>query len=384
MKAPIGLTRFVYKLCRIFPIKKNKIVISSYFGKGFGDNGKYIALELLKHPGENDIVWLCKNMNESFPAGIRKVKYRSFQSIYEQVTAKVWIDNARKPSYVCKRKEQYYIMTWHGGIAPKKIEKEAENSLPKSYVISAKRDSKMADLFLAESDFTYKRNRDSFWYDGEILKSGFPREDILFQDTTWLKTKILNQMGIDSTSHIFFYAPTFRNNMTERDLHIYKRNWPGILSALSKRFGGNWVGFIRLHPNISKLDKNHSLSETNVYDVTDYPDMQELLAISDMVLTDYSSSVYDFGLTGRPGFMLVEDLDAYRKERDLYISLDIIPFPIASSDEELIQILNNFDEKSYQQKRHEFYDDYCGLYPGGHASEIVAERIRKVINQKYK
>lgn len=82
--------------------------------------------------------------------------------------------------------------------------------------------------------------------------------------------------------------------------------------------------------------------------------------------------------------MLVEDLDAYRKERDLYISLDIIPFPIASSDEELIQILNNFDEKSYQQKRHEFYDDYCGLYPGGHASEIVAERIRKVINQKYK
>lgn len=380
MNLSTNIIRAIYKMFSVFPIKRNKIVFSSSMGKGFGDNGKYIALELLKQPSKYDIVWLCKNMAEHFPEGIRKVKYRSLESIYEQVTAKIWVDNARKPEYVCKRKGQYYIMTWHAGIAPKKVEREAESTLNKSYVNRAKRDSKIADLFLAESEFSYQRYKNSFWYDGEILKCGIPRQDILFQDTSYLKMKILQQMGINSASHIFLYAPTFRDNMTEKDLHIYKRQWHEILNTLSQRFGGKWVGFIRLHPNIAKLDKNHSLDETNVYDVTDYPDMQELLAVSDMVLTDYSSCVYDFGLTGRPGFMLVEDLEAYKKERDLYISLDVIPFPIASCDEELIQILEKFDKKAYKQKLHEFYDNYCGQYPGGHASETVADRIQRVIN----
>lgn len=375
--------RNLFKLFRVFPIQKNKIAIVNFGGNGFGDNGKYIALALLKKSPRYDIVWLCNNSNEKFPKGIRRVNYRWLRSIYEQVTAKVWIDNARKPSYVCKRKGQYYIMTWHGGIGPKKIEREVEEILNQSYIKMAKHDSQMADLFLAESDFSYNRYKSIFWYEGEVLKCGCPREDILFQDTSDLKTKILRQIGIDMTSHIFLYAPTFRDNMTEKDLHVYKRQWHDILDTLSKRFGGKWVGFIRLHPNIAKLDKNHSLAEASVYDVTDYPDMQELLAVSDMVLTDYSSCVYDFGLTRRPGFMLVDDLEAYKKERDFCIDLDIVPFPIASTDEALIRILKNFDEKDYQQKLHKFYDEYCGLYPGGHASEIVADRIQRVINDNW-
>lgn len=375
--------RNLFKLFRVFPIQKNKIAIVNFGGNGFGDNGKYIALALLKKSPRYDIVWLCNNSNEKFPKGIRRVNYRWLRSIYEQVTAKVWIDNARKPEYVCKRKGQYYIMTWHGGIGPKKIEREVEEILNQSYIKMAKQDSQMADLFLAESDFSYNRYKSIFWYEGEVLKCGCPREDILFQDTSDLKTKILRQIGIDMTSHIFLYAPTFRDNMTEKDLHVYKRQWHDILDTLSKRFGGKWVGFIRLHPNIAKLDKNHSLAEASVYDVTDYPDMQELLAVSDMVLTDYSSCVYDFGLTRRPGFMLVDDLEAYKKERDFCIDLDIVPFPIASTDEALIRILKNFDEKDYQQKLHKFYDEYCGLYPGGHASEIVADRIQRVINDNW-
>jgi len=381
MKARSALLEAIYKIFSIFPIKRNKIVISNYGGKGFGDNGKYIALELLKQDFKYDIVWLCRDINERFPQGIRVVKFKTLKSIYEQVTAKVWIDNMRKAEYVRKRNNQYYIMTWHGGIGPKKIEKEVENILGETYVNAAKNDSQMADLFLAESEFTYNRYKSIFWYEGEVLKCGCPREDILFQDTSDLKTKILRQIGIDMTSHIFLYAPTFRDNMTEKDLHVYKRQWHDILDTLSKRFGGKWVGFIRLHPNIAKLDKNHSLAEASVYDVTDYPDMQELLAVSDMVLTDYSSCVYDFGLTRRPGFMLVDDLEAYKKERDFCIDLDIVPFPIASSDEELVHIIENFDYDVYSKKIHDFYYNYCGLYSGGHASEIVCDRIDQIINE---
>ena len=144
---------FIYYLFRIFPIKNNKIVISSYYGKGYGDNGKYICQELLKSGRNLDIVWLSEEKQE-FPNQIRVAKYKSVKSIYEQVTAKVWIDNCRKRSYVRKRKKPYYIMTWHGGIGPKKVEKEAERQLPRHYIKAAQRDSKMANLFVAESQCT--------------------------------------------------------------------------------------------------------------------------------------------------------------------------------------------------------------------------------------
>lgn len=382
MKLSTNIIRAVYKMFSVFPIKRNKIVFSSYMGKGFGDNGKYIALELLKQPSKYDIVWLCKNMDEHFPGGIRKVKYRSLKSIYEQVTAKIWVDNTRKPGYVCKRNGQYYIMTWHGGIGPKKIEKEVEDILGKEYVSRAKHDSRMADLFLAESDFTYNKYRNFFWYSGEILKCGSPRQDVFFHDNKVIKQKILSSIGINNyNKKIFLYAPTFRDNMSENNLYIYKRQWKRILSVVSQKFGGEWIGFIRLHPNIAKLDKNRIFEEDYVYDVTNYPDMQELLVASDIVLTDYSSCVYDFGLTGKPGFMIAEDIELYKKQRDLCLDLNIIPFPIASSDEELVHIIENFDHDVYSEKIHDFYYNYCGLYSGGHASEIVCDRIDQIIDE---
>ena len=149
------IAKSLFFIFRIFPIQRNKIVIDNYAGKGFGDNGKYIALELLRRKCDFDIVWLARNLKEEFPDGIRLVSYASLKSIYEQATAKVWIDNLRKASYVRKRSGQYYIMTWHGGIGPKKIEKEAEDQLGEEYLQGAKNDSKMANLFLAEADFSF-------------------------------------------------------------------------------------------------------------------------------------------------------------------------------------------------------------------------------------
>lgn len=378
----------LYYLFRIFPIKEDKIVIDNYAGAGFGDNGKYIVLELLKR-GSYDIVWLTKNEKEELPKGVRRAPYSSIRSIsiksiYEQVTAKIWIDNLRKDFCVRKRKGQYYIMTWHGGIGPKKIEKEVESQLPMGYVEKAKNDSNMTDLMIAESDFTYWKYSHMLWYDGEILKCGTPRQDILFNTPKNLREKIFKTLNLDKRCHVFLYAPTFREGMSQKDLSLYKIAWKDILQAATDRFGGEWVGFIRLHPNIAKLDSNHILAEQDVYDVTDYPDMQELLSVSDIVLTDYSSCIYDFGLTGRPGFMLAEDIEEYTKERDIGFGkhgMEIVPFSIAKSSEELITLIREFDNDIYEKKLHDFYYDFCGLYSGGHAAEILANRIDDVIRK---
>lgn len=85
------IAKLLFYIFRLFPIKNNKIVIDNYAGKGFGDNGKYIALELLKRNDKNkyDIVWITKDLESHFPKGIRVVPYISLKSIYEQATAKI-------------------------------------------------------------------------------------------------------------------------------------------------------------------------------------------------------------------------------------------------------------------------------------------------------
>ncbi len=382
------ISGFYYSF-RVFPIQNNKIVIDNFSGKGFGDNGKYIALELLKRGKCYDIVWMTKDEKEKFPEGIRRVPYAdvrkmSLRSIYEQVTARVWIDNTRKELGVRKRRGQYYIMTWHGGIGPKKIDEEVENQLEKDYVKRAKNDSKMADLLIAESGFTYHKWHTKMWYDGEILKCGTPRQDIFFNPPKELRKNILAGMGLDVNCHILLYAPTFRNKMEKKNLSIYRLPWREILQVCEAKFGGEWVGFIRLHPIVAHLDKANGLAEEGVYDVTHYPDMQELLSVSDVVLTDYSSSIYDFGLTGRPGFILAGDMDEYMKQRDVGFGdygMEVIPFPIAKSTEELCRLIQDFDGQAYEKRLHGFYHDFCGLYSGGHAAEILADRIDEVIRQ---
>ena len=252
----------LFYLFRIFRIKKNKIVFVSYLGKGYGDNGKYIAEELLSRKKDLDIVWLCRDMNSEFPDGIRKVKYNSLRSVYELATARVWVDNKRKPIYVRKRAGQYYIMTWHADSVLKKVEKDAETKLPSYYVEAAKNDSKMADLFLSSCAWETRLYRNAFWYKGEIMEEGYPRQDILFNYDENTVNKIKAEIGISSNTKIVMYAPTFRKNMTSKDLDIYSIDWKKMLSEFEHRFGGKWVGMIRLHPNVAKLSGDISLPDS--------------------------------------------------------------------------------------------------------------------------
>ena len=206
-----------------------------------------------------------------------------------------------------------------------------------------------------------------------------PRQDILFTDSSALRKKIMSRYGLNEDTHIILYAPTFRNNMGVQDLKLFKLNWNSLLKALENRFGGQWRGFIRLHPNISNLDDGSFLGDDGVVDVTNYPDMQELLSIADAVITDYSSCIFDFGLTKRCGFILAKDIQSYSKERNFKIQWSDVPFPIAESDEQLVNIIAKFNINSYEQRLYHFYHNFCGMYSTGQASQAVVRRMDDVI-----
>ena len=300
----------LFYLLRALPIKKNKIIITSYLGKGYGDNGKYIVEELLRRDKNYDIVWLAKDTSEEFPEGVRVVYYRSLRSIYELGTGKIWIDNRRKPLFVRKRKNQFYIMTWHGYMGIKKLEKDVQDKLEARYVKSAIRDSKMINAFISGSRWETNCIRNAFWYDGTILEVGYPRSDILFDRSDEVTKKVKQHFNIEEDTKIVMYAPTFRYTKDAESLSVYNLDWKRLINELEHKFGGKWKGMIRLHPNVSMFADKLNLPD-NVLNVTNYSDMQELIKCCDCMISDYSSTIMDAGIAGKLGFIYASDYDDF-------------------------------------------------------------------------
>lgn len=369
------INRLFWYMFSIKPIQDNKIVISSYFGRGFSDNAKYIVEELLKRDKKYDLVWLVSNLekNEDFPKEVRLVKHKSVRAIYEYVTAKLWIDNSRKNHYIRKRKSQIYIQTWHGGIALKKIEKDAEDSLPKNYVRFAKTDSKNADLFISNSTFNTKMYKDAFWYDGEILECGVPRNDLLFNEAGEITKKIKKSFNIDCNKKIVMYAPTFRKDY---NIDVYKFDYEACIKEFEKAFQQEFVMLIRLHPNVFTKSKELNFSSKNIINASFYPDMQELLAASDILITDYSSSMFDFMLTRKPCFIYANDINQYINDRGFYFDINKLPPIISTSTEEFISNIRAFDSKKYLDEVGRFIEKQ-GCIDNGTASVKVADWIEK-------
>lgn len=359
------------------PIENNKIVVTSFYGRGYGDNPKGIVEELLKRGKHLDIVWLTdgeKSAN-SLPAGVRACDYNSPAKIKELSTAKVWIDNSRKGARF-KKKEQVYLQTWHG-FALKRIERDVADKLPGEYEAYAKRDSAEVDLIVSNSAFMTKIYKESFWYDGAVAEFGSPRNDVLFGDTTALREKVCRELKLPVGCRIALYAPTFRADCS---LDAYCLDYGRLTAALQKRFGGAWVTLVRLHPHVMTLAKDLNFDGVTTFDATPYADMQELLAAADTVITDYSSLMFDYALTRRPCFQFATDIAAYRSDRNFYFQLDALPFDLAQSNAELEKCIENFDEEKYLAAWDEFCRR-CGMKEDGHASERCADWILKKIEE---
>jgi len=366
---------FVFLLLfRIFPIKKNKIIIVSYFGKGFGDNGKYIVDELLKNK-KCKIIWACKNkFKDSVPNTIKTVKYYSPLYFYHLATSKIWINNARFVLGTIKRKHQFYIQVWHGDIGLKRIEADAEQALPKSYVKGAKRDSKMANIITSGSKYFTDYCRKYFWYDGEILESGCPRNDVFFKkkELERINKKVRDCLHIAKDEKILLYAPTFRKDYS---LKYYDIDYKNTLECLKKKFGGKWKILVRLHPNVSAKSKQLKFWSEDVIDATGYQDSQELLIACDAAITDYSSIVFDYSLLKRPVFLFAPDYDLYNADRGFTLDYFNLPFTVSRSTKELQKTIQNFSEKKYRDRLNDYLKNEVGSKEKGEASKIIANRI---------
>lgn len=359
----------IYRELYVQPIVNNKVLLSNFHGRGYGCNPKYIAEELRKRGGV-DIVWAA-DREEGFPEGVRTVQYGSYEHYRELATARVWVDNQHKGYLARKREGQFYIQTWHGCGPLKRIEYDMGN-LPVSYREMLDHDMDMVDLCLSGMNFTTKQYRRAFHYKGEIAEYGCPRNDIFFKGGS--RDAVMKKLGIDGRKGIVLYAPTFRNNLEAVEDGL---DFERVLQVLQERDGKEYVLLVRQHPDICVCGGDRRVSET-ILDVSRYDDVQELLWTSDILITDYSSIMWDFSLQRKPVYLYHTDVNAYEKERGFYLTFSEYPYMEVCSNDELAAALMNYDESGYLSDLDEFFVKYHP-YDKGTASEKAAKRILGVI-----
>ena len=137
---------------------------------------------------------------------------------------------------------------------------------------------------------------------------------------------------------------------------------------------------MRSHPHLAKDIFAKANRHNRVIDVSSYVDMQELLAASDVLITDYSSSMWDFSFTGRPCFIYANDLSSYKMERNFHTPIDEWPFPLAERNEELKSNILNFDQHDYECKVRQHHEE-LGSYENGNASFELCNIIMRLINK---
>ncbi len=361
---------------RIFPIKKNKIVFVNFSGKGYGDNPKYIAEEILKDKKEYQLVWLTKNFSDaSFPKEIKRIKMFSIKSFYELATAKIWINNSRFDQFVVKRKKQFYIQTWHGGLALKRIEYDAEDKLSEYYRKVMKKDNRNINLMLSNSDFCTNMYKKGFKYHGRILEVGSPRNDILVNKQEELKSKIIDFYNIKEEK-ILLYAPTFRKSY---DKNPYDIDFIKLKQKLEENTNKTWRIMIRLHPRIADAT-NLINGPKELINASNYSDIQELIASCDLLITDYSSTMFEAMIANKPVMLYTNDIENYKKERGTYFKLEELPFPITQNNQEIFEVLKNSNLEKIKEQ-YNIFKEKVGLKETGQASKrvvtIIEEELKK-------
>ena len=359
---------------RIFPIRSNRVVFRSSSGTKYNCCPKYITEYILETcPEDFEIIWIFndpKQYQQLTAQSIRLCRANSLASLYYFATARFVVDNHGPNSYFTKRKGQYVFNTWHGGGAYKKGFKNQAASHT-AYTVVMKQNT---DYFIAScrriaacglfSDSPEK-----------ILPFGMARSDLFFRDTTAVRKKVFAHFGIAKDEKLLLYAPTYRYFETDT---VYGLDCEKVTAACRERFGGTFRFAYRMHEFI--IHNKTDMSGKNYINMNDYDDMQEILAAADVIITDYSSLIWDAALMKKPCFIFATDLAQFIEERDFYTPVDKWPFPLAQSNQELTAVIGSFDEADYRIACAQHLESLGSFETGESAKKTVA--LMKQLNNQ--
>lgn len=391
-----------FYLCRIFPVREKKIVFCCIEGTtGYTCNPKYIAQEMIHQKADFELVWLVNDITKVFPREIKVIRNTLWNRAYQLTTAHFWIDNSRKQLEVRKRKKQIYIQTWHAKLGFKPTCLDRGSSFSKIAYLVSKHDSDMIDYVLSNSKWYDDTLPTGMMYNGETLRTGSPRCDVLINDRTESRKNLQKDYQLPKDAKVLMYAPTFRGGSqeTNRSIEVNQRfpDYNRLINALERRFGGKWYIFLRLHPQLVARDLDKAAININltgirmtdqystdntIIDISRVDDMYEVLAGCDVFMTDYSSAAFDAAIMKIPVFLYADDYKEYEGERGkLLWDLRKLPFLLALDDDELERQIDRFDMDQYYDKLESLFQE-TEMVEDGKAAIHVVDIIRKLMKNE--
>jgi CDP-glycerol glycerophosphotransferase len=365
-----------YPAARRTPVRP-AVLFDAFKGTQYSDSPRALHEELLRRGTRLDHLWVVRDDQVPLPSSVTPVRMWSPEWYEALATSRYIVANNHLPDWFLKRDGQVVVQTWHG-TPLKKIghDIEAIHFADQRYLERVEKEVKSWDMLVSPNSFSTPILKRAFGFAGEMVESGYPRNDILRrsgmeQREQWIRRRI----GLPRNKRVVMYAPTWRDDQFYAP-GKYKLDFRIDLADARARLGDDHVLLVRRHPNV--VDPVPGAGDGFVYDVSDYPDMAELSLITDVMITDYSSLMFDYVNTGRPILFFTYDLDHYRDTlRGFYFDFErSAPGPLLSTSEDLVTAVRDLDriQAAYAERYRWFQREFCDL-DDGYASARLADRM---------
>ncbi|GGO82075.1 CDP-glycerol glycerophosphotransferase family protein [Nonomuraea cavernae] len=362
------LRRVFYPAQRAEPLNDATVYVVND-GRLYADSVRAVYEERLRRGDDREHIWIVKDGAFVPPGGATAVRAGSREHHAALARSRYIVTNSFLPVWFRSREDQVVVQTWNG-TPVKHIGNDQPHMTrdPRPPVYHRQvAEVRGWDVLLSQSPWATPVLRRAFGYQGEVLESGLPRNDVLSSpDRDRLAASVRERLGLAEGKRVILYAPTWRdydrkNAMVKLDLAKAREALGGDHELLVR---GHAMQAVPAVPDIAR-------------DVTTYPDMADLLLVTDVLVTDYSSVMFDFAATGRPIVLYGYDLAKYASKRGLYIDLpEIAPGPLLSTSAEVIEALRSIDEVAAAHS--DRYDAFRATFAprdDGKATARVVDRV---------
>jgi CDP-glycerol glycerophosphotransferase len=367
-----------YPLQQKLPLR-DAVVFVSWKGKQCADNPLAIAQELRSRGDDREHIWAVADYSVAAPDGARTVLTGTEDYFEALGRSRYVIANDDMGLNYHKRDGQFYVQTWHG-TPLKKIgfditQPQFISGVGYFDVLAA--DVAKWDLLLSPNPFSTPIMRRAFRYDGEVLESGYPRNDVLRGGgADRIAADVRKRLSLPEGKRAVLYAPTWRDNQYYASGR-YRFDFRLDLERAWRQLGDDYVFLIRGHHHMAE-DVPAGTRPDFAINVTAYPDISELFLVSDVLVTDYSSVMFDFAPTGRPMVFFTYDLEQYRDNlRGFYFDFAAeAPGPLLATSDEVVSAIADIDAvaSAHRAAYQAFTAKFCPL-DDGKAAARACDRI---------
>lgn len=355
---------------------KDVVVYDSFQGNGAGDSPRAIHEELLRRGEKLEHVWLVRDGRAEVPATARAVQYDSLESWDLLARARYYVVNDSVPPAFRRRPGQTVVQMWHGTPLKQIGHDFMHDYYTSPEVLEAlEHDSAQWSLLASPGSYATPVLKRALGYEGEVVESGSARTDALLKPDAARIAEVRRRLGLPEGKKVVLYMPTWRENRLGWSLASgYRLDLQIDIEAARRELGEDHVLLVRGHHKVNEQVRD-GVRDGFVRDVSRWADPTDLLLVADVLISDYSSAIFDYAHTDKPILLFTYDLEHYRDTlRGFTFDFEKkAPGPLLRDSASLIEAVRDADAvgERYARARAEFRAEFCDLDDGGAAARIV-------------